>query len=112
MLGRGITTVFSWGSSPLCLLLAHCVVYIHVVFCRRGWFLCVVGYDFLSLSCVLCSRLASEMYPLCSCGCLAERVLLLYVRHAAAVSSNSGCRLKLKTDCSSLEQCTAVKSEK
>ena len=37
-LGRGITAVFSWGSSPLRLLLARCVVYIHVVFCQCGWF--------------------------------------------------------------------------
>ena len=43
VLGRGITAVFSWGSPPLCLSLAHCVVYIHVVFCRRGWFLSVGG---------------------------------------------------------------------
>ena len=30
--GRGAPAVVSWGSSPLWLLLAYCVVYFHVVF--------------------------------------------------------------------------------
>jgi len=35
----------------------------------------------------------------------------MYIRHAAPLASNSGCILELKTDCSSLEQRTAVKSD-
>jgi hypothetical protein len=78
--GRGAPAVLSWGSSPLWLSLAYCVVYFHVVFVGVAGFYVLSGMS--SCLCRVCcgpDRRLGRIHFALVCGYLAARVLLLVV---------------------------------